>query len=370
MEVRKIISKKDLKEFIFLPEKLHKDHDTWITPIYSEEWSYFNPDKNRAFEYSETTLYLAYKDGEAVGRIMGIINKRSNEKWNEKIARFTCFECINDQEVAHELFSKIECWAKEKGMNKLIGPFGFSGQDPEGYLIEGYDQKATISTFHNFPFINDLIEKEGFSKDVDYLVYKIDIPNEIPEFYHKIKKRITRSGEFVLHEFTRRKEIKPWVRPLFHLMNETYSDLYGYSPIDEEEMDNLYNKYVGMLDPRFLKLVTRKGELVSFVVGIPDMSEGIKKAKGRLYPFGIFHILRSAKRTIQLDLLLGAVKEDVRGRGLDVLMGFSMLESAKKAGFEYLDTHNELESNTKVRAEMERMGGVVYKKLRVYQKKL
>lgn len=365
-------TKKQLKTFIYLPEKLHKGRKNWVPPIYMDEWAYFNPKKNKAFGYSDTLMLLAEKDGEIVGRVMGIINRRYNEVRNEKTARFGYLESIQDQEVVHALLSQIEQWAKEKGMTRIIGPYGFSDQDPEGFLIKGFEHRATIATYYNFEWMPEMVEKEGYTKDIDYFVYKIEIPKEIPEVYRRVSERILTKGNFQLLEFKKRKEIKPWVRPILSLMNECYleSNIYGYAPLDEKEMDALAKKYLPVLDPRFVKGVLKDGEVVAFIIGIPDLTEGIQKARGRLFPFGIFKILRARKKTKQLDLLLGGIKKEYRGVGLDALMGMAMISSAQQAGFEIIDTHHEMESNVRVRAEMERMGGQVYKIYRVYQKSL
>ncbi|HEK85527.1 MAG TPA: hypothetical protein ENO29_04115 [Candidatus Aminicenantes bacterium] len=365
-------TKKQLKVFIYLPEKLHRGRENWVPPIYMDEWAYFNPKKNKAFEYSDTLMLLAEKDGEVVGRIMGIINRRYNEVRQEKTARFGYLESIKDQEVVHVLLSQVEQWAREKGMTRIIGPYGFSDQDPEGFLIKGFEHRATIATYYNFEWLPEMVEKEGYYKDNDYFVYKIEIPKEIPELYCRVSERILKKGNFQLLEFKNKKEIKPWVRPILSLMNETYieSNIYGYAPLDEREMDALAKKYLPVLDPRFVKGVLKDGQVVAFIVGIPDLTAGIKKARGRLFPFGIFHILRASKKTKQLDLLLGAIKKEYRGQGLDALMGMAMISSAQKAGFEIIDTHHEMETNVRVRAEMERVGGQVYKIYRVYQKPL
>lgn len=365
-------TKKQLKTFIYLPEKLHKGRKNWVPPIYMDEWAYFNPKKNKAFGYSDTLMLLAEKDGEIVGRVMGIINRRYNEVRNEKTARFGYLESIQDQEVVHALLSQVEQWAKEKGMTRIIGPYGFSDQDPEGFLIKGFEHRATIATYYNFEWMPEMVEKEGYTKDIDYFVYKIEIPKEIPEVYRRVSERILTKGNFQLLEFKKRKEIKPWVRPILSLMNECYleSNIYGYAPLDEKEMDALAKKYLPVLDPRFVKGVLKDGEVVAFIIGIPDLTEGIQKARGRLFPFGIFKILRARKKTKQLDLLLGGIKKEYRGVGLDALMGMAMISSAQQAGFEIIDTHHEMESNVRVRAEMERMGGQVYKIYRVYQKSL
>lgn len=372
INLREIKSKKDLKSFIYLPEKLHQSQENWVHPLYPDEWTYFNPEKNRAFGYSDSLMLLAEKDRQPVGRVMGIINRRYNEVRGEATARFGYLESIEDQEVVHALLSRVEQWAKEKGMNRIIGPYGFSDQDPEGFLIKGFEYRATIATYHNFPWLPAMVEKEGYVKDLDYFVYKLQIPEEIPEIYRRVSARILKKGNFELLEFKNRREIKPWVRPILSLMNETYieSNIYGYAPLDENEMDALAKKYLPVLDPKLVKAVLKDGQPVAFIIGIPDMTAGIKKARGRLFPFGFIHILRAQKKTKQLDLLLGAIKKEYRGVGLDALMGMAMIASAQKAGFEIIDTHHEMEANVKVRAEMERMGGVVYKIFRVYQKSL
>jgi ribosomal protein S18 acetylase RimI-like enzyme len=153
-------------------------------------------------------------------------------------------------------------------------------------------------------------------------------------------------------------------------MNECFRDIYGYTPLDEEEMDDLAKRYLPVIDPRFVKVVTRENKVIAFVIGIPNFADGIRQAKGHLWPFGFIKILRSARKTKQLDLLLGGVLEEYRGRGLDVMMGLKMIESAQKAGFDFMDSHHELETNTKMRAEVERMGGKVYKRYRIFQKML
>jgi len=372
IEIREVKTRRDLKKFIFLPEKIHASHPNWVPPIYMDEWKYFSPKKNKAFSYSDTILSLAFRGEKVVGRIMGIINSRYNEHRKEKTARFGYLEVWKDEEVVHTFLSYVEDWARKKGMTKIIGPYGFSDQDPEGFLIEGFENRATIATYYNFEWMPRLVEKHGYSKDVDYFVYKIDVPKEIPEFYRRIYERAQRKGNYEVIEFRKRKEIKPWIKPVFHLMNECYigSSIYGYAPLDEKEMEDLAKRYLPVIDPRFVKVVKKDDEVVSFIIAMPDITEGIQKARGHLFPFGFLKILRAGKRTKQLDLLLAAIKEKYRGRGLDVLMGVKMILSAHEAGLETIDTHHEMEENVKVRAEMERMGGKIYKVFRVFQKKL
>lgn len=372
VEIREIASRKDLKTFIYLVEKIHAGHANWVHPIYMDDWKYFDPRKNKAFSYCDTTRVVAWKDGRPVGRIMGIINKRYNEYRHEQTARFGYFETGEDKEVFQALLRYVEDWARAKGMTKIVGPYGFSDQDPEGWLIEGFDHRATIVTYYNFEWMPRWLEAEGYTKDNDWFVYKLDVPKEIPEFYKRIYERQMKRGEYQVVEFKTRKEIKPWIHKVLGLMNETYvaGNIYGYAPLDEQEMDELAKRYLPFLDPRFVKVVAKDGEVLAFIVAMPDMSEGILKARGRLFPLGFIPVLRAARKTKQLDLMLGATKAAYRGKGLDVLMGVKVLESAAKAGIEMLDSHHEMEANVKVRAEMERMGGKIYKKYRAFQKAL
>lgn len=372
VSIREVERRKDLKTFIYLPAKIHAGHKNWVPPIYMDEWKYFDPKKNKAFSYCETTLLLAFKEEKPVGRVMGIINRRYNEYRKEKTARFGYLESWEDEQVVRALLAAVEEWARTQGMTRIVGPYGFTDQDPEGFLIEGFEFTPTIATYFNFDWMPKLVEKLGYSKDIDYFVYKLDVPKEFPEFYKRIYERVQKKGQFEIIEFRKKKELKPWIKPVLHLMNECYtgSDIYGYTPLDEKEMEDLAKRYLPVIDPRFVKGVKKDGELVAFIIGMPDMTEGIIKARGHLFPLGFLKILRAAKRTKQLDLLLGGIKEQYRGRGLDVMMGIRMILSAHEAGLEIMDTHHEMESNVRVRAEMEKMGGKLYKRYRVFQKNL
>jgi len=372
IEIREVLSNKDLKAFIYLPEKIHAGHENWVHPIYMDDWKYFDKKKNKAFGYCDTILILAWKDGRPVGRAMGIINHRFNQHRNEKTARFGYLDITKDKEALHAILGFIEDWARAKGMTKIVGPYGFSDQDPEGFLIEGFEHRATIATYYNFEWMPRFLEEEDYAKDNDWFVYKLAVPKELPELYKKIYERARKRGTYQIIEFRKRKELKPWIRPILSLMNECFlaGNIYGFAPLDEEEMDDLAKRYLPVVDPRFVKAVTKDGAVAAFMIAMPDMTEGIRKARGRLLPFGFIHVLRAAKKTKQLDLLLGAVKEQYRGQGLDALMGIKTFISAQEAGYEMIDTHHEMEANVKVRAEMERMGGIIYKKYRAFYKML
>ena len=370
VQLTRVATRRDLKQFIYLPEALHRGHARWMPPLYMDEWRYYDPKKNRAFGYCDTLKLQASKDGRPVGRAMGIINRRHNEMLKERTARFAGLEATDDAEVVHALLAEVERWARERGMARIIGPFGFNDQDPEGFLVEGFEHEPTIVTYYNFPYLLPLLEREGYAKEVDYVVYRIPVPTRIPEVYERVAERVAARGKLRTLEFTKKSQLKPYIRPILGLMNETFVGIYGYSPLDADEMEGLAKQYLPLLDPRFVKAVAAGETVVGFIIGIPNLYEGIVKARGRLLPFGFFHILRAMKRSHQLDLLLGGIKEEYRGRGVDTLLGAAMMRSAIAGGFEAFDSHHELETNTKVRAEMERQGGVIYKRYRIYQKTL
>lgn len=370
-QIRIVKTRKELKEFIYLPEAIHASHKNWVPPIYSDEWKFYDPKYNKALLLADTILFLAYEGELPVGRIMGIINKKHNENNHELTARFFNLDCYDNPGVSHLLIEAVEKWAKEKGMNKIIGPFGFSDKDPEGAQVEGFENLPVIATATNLPYLPSLIEKEGYTKETDCLVYKLYIPSPIPDFYQKVYDRVIRNENFRLLEFKTRSQLKPYIVPIFRLVNETYRSIYGFIEMDEAEMHELARKYLPLLDPEFMKVVVDKeNNPIAFVIASPDISIGIQKAKGKIFPFGFIHILSSAKRSTQLDLFLGAVKEKYITAGLTALLGVATFNSAKKRKMEYIDSHLILETNKPMRTVMERLGGTVYKRYRVYSKKI
>lgn len=367
--LQEVITSKQLKEYIYFPQIIYKADLHWVPPIYADEFDFHNPKRNSALQYSEVIRLIAYRDRCAVGRIMGIVNKKYNDQHQEQTARFFQLDCINDTEVAHVLINSIEKWAKAKGMTKLIGPYGFSDKDPQGLQIEGFDHLPVIATPTNPAYLQKLVEGEGCTKELDCLSYQMPIPKSFPEVYNKIFDRVSSSKKIKLIEFSSKQKLKPYIVPVFRLVNECYAPLFGFVPMSEEEMKRFAAQYLPILDPAFVKvIVDQQNDIVAFVVSMPDMSKGIQKAKGKLFPFGFLHILGSAKKTKQLDLLLGAVKSEFRGKGLTVVLGKSLMETAAKRGLETMDSHLILETNSLMRAECENVDGKIYKRYRVYQK--
>jgi hypothetical protein len=368
IELKQVKTNRELGEFIKFPFRIYKNNPFWLPPLLIDDRNFFNPKKNKALRNSETILFLAKKDGITCGRIMGIVNASFNEMTGKKRARFFKFECADDQEVAHTMIQAIENWSYDLGMNEIIGPFGFSDKDPQGLLISGYDQRAVFLAPYNPSYYTRLLENEGYAKEVDLFEYMIPVPEKIPDFYNCIYERVQRNNSLECVTFKSKKDLKPFIIPVLKLMNETFRDIFGSYELDREEMEKFASDYMAIVDIDFVKVVTDQGKVVSFFIAIPDVGPGIQKARGKLFPFGFIHILRQMKKTDFLVLMLGGIKPTHQGIGLDVLMGIKMLESASRRGIKRINSHLELETNLKVRAEMEKMGGKVCKTYRIYRK--
>lgn len=372
IQIKEVSNKRELRQFIHLPARIHRGHSNWVPPVYMDEWVFFNPRKNTSFSHSDTQLLLATRGKKVVGRIMGIINHKYNGEHNENAGRFCFLETYNEPEVAHALLAHVETWAKSRKMDTLIGPLAFSDKDPQGLLIEGFNAPMVITTNCNYPYLVDFVKGSGFTKKLDLVVYDVPVPEQIPEFYQKIHERVLRNNTgLTLVNLKTKREIKPWIVPVLSLMNATFSEIYAFTPLSNKEMKEFASRYLMILDPRFIKiLINEQKEVVAFVLGIPDITDGIRKSKGYVLPIGIFQILRSQKKTDRLSLLLGAIREDYRKGGIDTILGINMLKEAQKAGLLHIDSHLEMESHFKMRSEMEKMGGEVYKRYRIYQKPL
>jgi hypothetical protein len=301
---------------------------------------------------------------------MGIINRRYNAIHNEQNGRLCFMECFEDHEVFHALIKKVEIWAKEKGMIKMVGPLGFSDKDPQGFQIEGFEHPQIITCPTNSSYLPQMIEKEGYEKNRDLVNYMAPMPHELPLIFEKVLSRVSKNTGYQVVEFETKKELKPYIIPVLELMNETFMAIYGFVPLTDREKSELAARYLPILDPKFIKVVENENGLVGFAIGMPDLSIGIKKAKGKLYPFGIIKILRESKKSRKLMMMLGGVKKEFRGQGIDVLMAVKIFQSGIKHKMEWIDSHLVLEDNIKMRSEFERIGGRVIKRFRIYQKDL
>lgn len=370
VELKEVTTPKVLKTFIYLPEKIHKGHTGWLPPLYMDEKKYFNPAKNPSFKPCDYKMVLAYKGNAPVGRIVGIINRQHNEMMSLKNARFGFLECYNDQEVAHALISDIETWGKQRGMSRIVGPFGFSDRDIQGFLIEGFEYEPVVDSACNFEYMPELVTKEGYVKDIDCVIYRYPLDKQLPDIFDRIYKRTLAKKSFRFLEFTTRKAMKPYIVPVLRLVNEAFGGIYGFVPMDETEMFDLAKRYLPILDPKFVKIVTRDNTVVAMMIAMPNCYRGLQKARGRILPLGIFHILHAMRHAESVNTMLGAVHPSCQKQGLDTFLGLSTIETARKAGMKSVDTHVVMEENNSMMHELQRYGAHLIKKFRVYQKSL
>ena len=368
--IREVVTPADRKTFIFLPEKIHKDDSNWLPPLYADEKKYFDPKKNPSFKTCDYRMVLAEKDGKPVGRIMGIINRKHNEMFSTKNARFSFLDCYNDPEVSHALVRDIEEWGKSKGMDKIVGPFGFSDRDVQGLLIEGFNYEPVVDSACNPEYLPPLVEREGYVKDIDCVIHRHPLTADLPEIFTRMYERVVAKKTFQFMEFASRKQMKPYIVPVLRLVNESFSDIYGFVPMEEDEMYDLAKRYLPLLDPRFVKIVVKDSDVVAMLVSMPNPYKGIQKARGRLFPFGFYHILHALKHAESINTMLGAVSPKYQKQGLDVFLGLSTLKAAKKANIKSVDTHVVMEKNNDMMAIMTRYDAHLIKRFRIYQKTL
>lgn len=371
LEIRLVETKRDLKKFIKFPFELYKGDPYWVPPLIKDEMESFNPQKNPAYESAETRLFLAFRDGKIVGRIAAILSHAANNKYNTKNLRFGWWDAINDDDVARALFQAVEKWGKELGMETLTGPHGFSDLDPEGMLVEGYDQLPTISVYYNYPYYPDLVEKYGFHKEIDYVEFRSVVPREtgIPEKLLRIGSKIKERSGIKVVKFKKKREVLKWAVEIFRLLDETFEEIYGSVPLTEKQIQYYVKKYFSFVDKDLLQLaVNENNEAIGFMITMPNLSRAFQKARGRLLPFGWYYILQALKKFEILDFYLAGVKNKYRGYGVDLLMVLEIVQAALDKGASYAESNPELESNKKVQAQWKYFNPTQHKRRRIFKK--
>ena len=369
--IKPVRTKSELNHFIKLPFSLYRGDPLWIPPLISQEKSQFDPKINPAFSYCDTAFFLAWREGKPVGRIAAIVNERYIKKLETKCGRFGWFDCENNSDTANALFSVAEEWLIEKGMTNISGPMGFTDNDMTGFLIEGFDELPTIAGSYNPPWYNDIITARGYEKEVDYVEYKITVPDAFPEKVERLTALIKkRSKVRVFNEKSTRALSRKWGYQIFDVLNEAFEQLYGTTLLDENEIEYYIKTYLGQVDPEFIKLAADGDKLVGFIIAMPNLSKAFQKAKGRLFPFGFIHILREMKKSRTLDFYLAGIHPDYQGKGVDALMSYEMGISAFRRKMEYAESNHELEDNKKIQAMWKFYEKRLHRRIRVYQRNL
>lgn len=374
--IKKVSTKKELKQFIRFNYELYKTNPYSVPELEMDTLNTLNPNKNAAFEFCEADCFLAYKEGKIVGRVAAIINKRANDTWNKKTVRFGWLDFIDDLEVSQALMAEVEKWGKERGMTKMEGPLGFTDFDREGMLIEGFDQLGTMATYYNYPYYPQHMEKLGLEKEADWVEYKIYVPEAIPAKHKRIAEIIQKKYELNVVKPTSRKAVKAqYGQAIFNLMNEAYQPLFGYSALSQKQIDQLVDMYLPVLDLRMITLITDKEDnLVCVGISIPSLSEALQKAKGKLFPFGWYHLAKglffTKHRAKMLDLLLVAVKPEYQSKGVTALLFADLIPVYRELGFEFAESNPELEENNKVQAQWDYFETEQHKRRRCFAKNI
>ncbi len=369
IEVKEVTDKKMMNAFLDLPYRLYKHHPYHIPPLRFDEAATLNKNKNPAFDYCEAKYWLAYKDGKVVGRIAGILNKAYIEKWKNKYLRFGWIDFENDIDIAKALIDKVEAWAKELGMTAVHGPLGFTDLDHEGMLIEGFDQLGTMASLYNHAYYPELIQQLGYTKDTDWVEYRLNIAQVIPEKIVKLSSVVERRLGLSVIRAKKPKEILPYAKPIFELINSAYSDLYGVTPLTEKQIAYYTKQYFGFMRTDFVSLIVDKeGKLAAFGITMPSLSLALQKADGQLFPLGFIHILKAMKKNDTVDFLMIAVRKDLQGKGVNAMLMYELNKSYIKNGIKYAETNHELEDNTKVQSIWKDLDAKQHKRRRCFIK--
>lgn len=349
-------TKSNLKKFTNFQIDLYRDNSYYVPPLIADDIATLSPKKNPAFDFSECACFMAYEDGQPVGRIAGIINRRVNEKAGENSVRFGFLDFVDDKRVSKALLKAVEEWGRSKGMTRIIGPLGFSDLDHEGMLVEGFEELSTMATIYNYPYYPEHMEAHGYRKDADWMEFVMTVPDAIPEKYNRIAEIVKKKFGLKVKKFTSRKAIKEqYGRALFELINEAYDELYEYSPLSDRQIDYYIDQYLSLLDLNLVTLIVDSEEkLVGVGISMPSMSRALQKAKGKLFPLGWMHLLKGLRgKNDRVDLLLVAVKPEYQSKGVNALLFQDLIPHYLNRGFKYAESNPEMETNSKVQSQWE-----------------
>lgn len=372
VEIREVKTKKDIKTFISFPNKLYKGNKNFVPFLNIDEKNKFNPKKNESYDECDVKCFLAYRDGNVVGRIAGIIQKTYNKKMDEKRVRFSRFDSINDEEVSSALFSTVEKWAKKKGMNIIHGPMGYNDLDREGLLIEGFDQLSTFEEQYNYDYYPTLIEKYGFKKEVDWVEYRLFCPKEPDPRVERLADVVSKRYGLTLEQPKNpKKYINENKQGLFKILDDAYSPLYGVVPFSDKVKDAIISQFALVLNKDFFVTVKNKeGQMIAFGLALPSLSESVNKSAGKLFPFGIFRMLKQIKRPKAVDLALIGIEPEYQNKGVNTMILSVLIRGMIEKKIEYAETNLMLEDNNRIQSQWNMFDYIQHKRRRSYVKKI
>lgn len=364
-------TRNELLKYVKFGIDLYKDNPYHVPPLVIDEIGTLSPHKNPAFDICTAQSFMAYRDGKPVGRITAIINDAVNKKNGTKELRFGFVDFIDDTEVVDALFNAAADWGRSHGMNSMIGPLGFSDMDHEGMLIDGFDQIGTMATIYNYPYYVNHMKRMGFQKDVDWVEYRITIPEKIPDKYARIAQIVKTKYNLRSIPLTSRKTVKEkYGQKLFRLINDSYADLYGFSPLTDRQIDYYVDQYLGIIRLDCVSvIVDQNDDIVAVGISMPSLSKGLQKSRGKLFPTGWVHLLRALKGNADVvDLLLVAVKPEYQSKGVNALIFTDLIPAFISAGYKEAESNPELEGNENVQKQWEYFDRRQHRKRRAWRK--
>lgn len=374
VEIKQITTFRDLKKFVRFGNDFYKDCEYFCPQLISDELNIFNLKVNPAHEVCEHVLYMAYRDGKAVGRIAGIINHAANARWNVKHVRFGWIDFIDDQEVSFALLDAVAAWGKSKGMEKINGPVGFTDFDHQGLLLEGYDHLAPMASLYNYPYYVRHMEAYGLVKEADWIEFQIDPQTELPERFVRMDKIVRERTKVRVDKVKTVKElVQKYGTQYIDVIDVAYQKLYNFQPLTDRQKKYYCDNYFPMLNFDFVTVVVNeKDEVVGVGVGMPDVSNALRKCKGRLFPFGWYHLLKAlrAKQIEAFDLLLIAVRPDYQDKGLNAVIIADQHPYFIKYGIKRVETTSILETNVKNQTHWTMFPHKIHKRRRAYLKEI
>lgn len=374
INIVKVESNRQLKTFIRFNYELYKDNQYFVPELYEDTVNTLRKDRNAAFEFCEADYFLAYRGKKVVGRIAAIINNHANETWGLKAARFGWVDFIDDEEVVDALFATVENWARERGMTEIQGPLGFTDMDPEGMLIEGFDRLGTMATIYNHPYYPEHMKRLGYIKDADWVEYLLKVPDQRWEKAVRVSAIVERKYQLKVARFKSRSELaKRYGKQLFNLVNECYSELYGFSKLSDKQIEQYIKMYLPVIDLRLVSFVVDKDDnLVAMGVSIYSLSEALRKAKGKMFPFGWWHMAKALfiKPPKRLDFLLVAVKPEYQSKGVFAMIFNDLLGNFINLGLVDVESNPELEDNKKMQTQWDEFEKEQHKRRRAFKKQL
>ncbi|MDY4409563.1 MAG: N-acetyltransferase [Prevotella sp.] len=377
IEIRRVESKKDLKHFIDFHYDLYEGNPYDAPTLFMDDMNTLRRDRNVAFDFCEAEYFLAYKDGKIAGRIAGIINHRANERWQKKDVRFGWIDFIDDIEVSRALFNAVEQWGRSKGMTAMVGPLGFTDLDPEGMLIMGFDKLGTMPTIYNYPYYPEHMEKlGGWVKDNDYVEYFLPMPDTVPDKFKKLAGLIEKRYNLHVRKVTKADIKSGYAHQVFRVINETYKDLYGYVELTERQIDQYVKSYLPMLDLNLITVIedgNKNNAIAGVGISMPSMARAMQKCRrGRLLPFGWWHVLRALKahKSEGVDLLLVGFLPEYRTKGANALLFADLIPRYIDYGFKWGETNVEMENNNGVQGQWSSLEHINHKRRRCYRKSI